>query len=64
MIAYRHGLKETIVGIILTGLIAAITVGGKAIGKEIALRYANLIVYRLGVLYSYIRKQNNKKTTS
>lgn len=64
MIAYRHGLKETVVGIILTGLIAAITVGGKAIGKEIALRYANLIVYRLGVIYSYIRKQNNKKTTS
>ncbi|QUI23800.1 hypothetical protein HZI73_16535 [Vallitalea pronyensis] len=56
----KYGLDKTVVTISLTGIIAAITVGGKAIGKEIALRHANLIVYRLGVIYSYMRKQNNK----
>lgn len=44
---------ETTVGSILLGaIVAAITVGGKALGKEIALRYSNFIVYRLGFIVS------------
>lgn len=49
-----HG-KELLSGIILGGLIAAITVGGKAYGKEIALRHSNAIVYRIGILLSYTK---------
>lgn len=55
-IALYATVEDTIINIVLTGIIAAITVGGKAIGKEIALRHANLIVYRLGVIYSYVRR--------
>jgi hypothetical protein len=50
-------VESTMISIIITGVLAAITVGGKAIGKEIALRHSNLIVYRLGVIYSLVRKK-------
>jgi len=46
--------KELAAGIVLAGVTAALTVGGKAIGKEIALRHSNAIVYRIGILLSYI----------
>jgi hypothetical protein len=45
-------VETTVVSIILTGVVAAITVGGKAIGKEIALRKSNFIVYKIGCLLS------------
>lgn len=41
--------------IILTAIIAGITVGGKAVGKEIALRHANYIVYRIGQILTIIK---------
>ncbi|VDN45843.1 conserved membrane protein of unknown function [Petrocella atlantisensis] len=53
-------IKTTASSIILTSIIAAITVGGKAIGKEVALRHANYIVYRLGILLSYIKKRKKR----
>ncbi len=45
---------ELMAGIFLSGVIAAVTVGGKAIGKEIAIRHSNAIVYRIGVLMSMV----------
>jgi len=50
-------VQSTIISILLMATIAAITVGGKAIGKEIALRHANFIVYRLGLILSYVRRK-------
>lgn len=46
-------LKSSILSIFLTAIIAAITVGGKAIGKEISLRHANYIVYKMGYFISF-----------
>lgn len=48
---------ELFSGIVLAGIIAGITVGGKAIGKEIAIRHSNAIVYRIGMLISYVPKK-------
>jgi len=53
-------LKTTAASIILTSIIAGITVGGKAIGKEVALRNANHIVYRMGIILSYIKKRKKR----
>lgn len=39
---------STAISFLITAIIAAVTVGGKSIGKEIALRHANYIVYKLG----------------
>lgn len=48
--------SDTVLGIVLASLVASLTVGGKAIGKEIALRKPNHIVYLLGkVLYNVKR---------
>lgn len=53
-------VTSTIASILLTGIIAGTTVGGKGIGKEIALRHANLIVYKLGKALSYINGKGIK----
>ena len=59
----------TITELVITGLITAFTVGGKALGKIIAIRNCNFIVYRVSVIIQFIngkfhftgRKRNNKK---
>lgn len=45
-------VNDVLLGAVMTSFIAAATVGGKTIGKSIAIRYANPIVFRVGkVLY-------------
>jgi hypothetical protein len=58
--------QEIISGIVLGGFIAALTVGGKAYGKEIALRHSNAIVYKIGILLSVVNlaKKRGKHETS
>ncbi len=46
---------STTASIVLTAIIAALTVGGKAIGKEVALRHANFIVYKIGRLMRRVK---------
>lgn len=46
-------LDSVIVSLFITGLVAALTVGGKAMGKNIAMRYNNRIVYRVAVVLSF-----------
>lgn len=53
-------VSSTITSIIITAIIAGITVGGKALGKEIALRHSNFIVYRLGLILSYIKHSKER----
>lgn len=43
-------LDNVIVSLFITGLVAALTVGGKAIGKNIAIKYSNRIVYRVAAM--------------
>ncbi len=47
--------EELFASIVLGGIIAAVTVGGKALGKEIALMHSNAIVYRIGQLLSLVK---------
>ena len=49
--------NATLYSIILTAIIAGITVGGKAVGKELALRHANYIVYQIGRILTVIRRK-------
>ncbi len=41
-------------GLIMTGIVASVTVGGKAIGKSFAISKSNLIIYRVGLILYYI----------
>lgn len=45
--------KFAIIGLIASGLVAATTVGGKAIGKTFAISKSNYIVYKIGVLMQF-----------
>lgn len=44
---------------IISAIVAALTVGGKAIGKEIANRNSTAIVYGFGKILSNLRDENN-----
>ena len=47
-------LDNVIVSLFITGLVAALTVGGKAIGKNIAIKFGNRIVYQVAtILYIF-----------
>lgn len=50
---------STIVGLSLTGFVAAFTIGGKAIGKTIAIKHSNYLAHKVGIVLSIITKKNN-----
>ena len=50
-------IQESIVVVIFSALIAALTVGGKAFGKEIALNYSKQIVHRVGQVLYFLDKK-------
>ncbi len=45
----------TVAELVMAGLITALTVGGKALGKTIALRNSNYIIYKVSVVISFIK---------
>ncbi len=53
-------LETTILAVILNGLLAAVTVGGKAIGKNIAMEHSTQIVYRFGHVISFVKSPFGK----
>lgn len=54
-------VESVIYSMLITGIISAITVGGKAMGKEIALRQSNLIVFKIGYIISLFNLSKLKK---
>ncbi len=57
------GMKSVLLSVAMSGFTAALTVGGKAIGKNIAISRARYIVYYVGLVMYYIKKpfRKNKK---
>lgn len=57
------GIDVVIVSLVLSALVATITVGGKAIGKGISMNNAESIMYIVGAIIHLVRpvKENNKK---
>ena len=53
-ITLAYGFEALFVTLALTGCVAAATVGGKGIGKTVALRNANHIVYEVALVMYYI----------
>ena len=45
-LASKYNLSEVVVTLVITGLIAALTIGGKAMGKSIAINNSNEILYQ------------------
>lgn len=49
--------KISMAELVMTGMITALTVGGKALGKTIALHNSNYIIYRVSVIISLITEK-------
>ncbi|MBD1373255.1 hypothetical protein IC620_12940 [Hazenella sp. IB182357] len=53
--------KETIIEVTLISVIAAFTVGGKALGKSISLHYSNEIILFVGKFFHWMNTKFNMK---
>lgn len=51
--------ETSILGLVITGLVAAMTVGGKSAGKTIAIANSNYIVYKAAVVLKFIFGKTN-----
>ena len=63
MLIVLGGTKyEFVLGIVLTAVVAALTIGGKAIGKRFAIEKSNDIVFTVGKIVSFFApvKEKNK----
>ncbi len=49
-----NGLIETLASVGITGTVASLTIGGKAVGKTIAIEKSNYIVYKVAVILKFI----------
>ena len=56
----NSALNTALAGIILSSLVSALTIGGKALGKTSALRNSNLIVYKVSVILNIFSKRPKK----
>ncbi len=56
LLAGHPGLDTTLLMTLMTGLVAALTVGGKAIGKGFALNEATEVMFRIGQIAAWIEK--------
>jgi len=54
-------LKETVISVIMTGMIASLTVGGKAFGKSIAIDNSNYIIYKVAVVIRFFEVKTGLK---
>ncbi len=48
-------VNSVMVSLLITGLVASLTVGGKAFGKNIAIKFSNRIVYQVAVILYFLR---------
>lgn len=55
------GIKSVLLSIAMSGFVAALTVGGKAIGKSIAIERARYIVYYVGLIIYHCKKLFKKR---
>lgn len=55
-LANKFNMSEVITTLVITGLIAALTIGGKALGKTVAMNKSNEILYEFSKLMSIFEK--------
>lgn len=55
------GIQSVLLSIAISGFVAALTVGGKAVGKGFAIARARYIVYYVGIVMYYVKKVTHRK---
>lgn len=67
LIVMQGDTKISLVDFVVTGMVASLTVGGKALEKVIAIRHSNYIIYKVSVIIQFLfgrykpRKKKKKK---
>ncbi|MDQ0161401.1 hypothetical protein [Bacillus alveayuensis] len=57
---FKQGsIHEFAISVLLTSIVAALTVGGKAFGKTFAIRYSTDIIYQVGKLFNFLENRFN-----
>jgi len=64
LLAYWRGSSQLILNMLLTALIAAVTVGGKAYGKRIALVHADDVIFVVGRFLNGIARVTGRDFTA
>ena len=54
LLVNRFGFNLLLTTLILTGLVAALTIGGKAFGKSFAINKSNVILYQFSKIISFV----------
>lgn len=54
IVSSGFSINNIIVSLFVTGFVAALTVGGKAFGKNIAIKFSNRIVYKVAVILYFL----------
>jgi len=57
IISSKFNINLLIVSLIITALVASLTIGGKAIGKSFAINKSNTILYKFALFVSYFYKK-------
>lgn len=57
VIATEQGVNNAFITLILTALIAALTIGGKALGKSYAINKSDVIIFKVSRLISLVKKE-------
>ncbi|MBC7766170.1 MAG: Mg2+ and Co2+ transporter CorB [Hyphomonadaceae bacterium] len=51
-----HSFSDLVMGLVITGMVASLTVGGKSLGKTYAMGNANQIVFRVALLITWLKE--------
>jgi len=63
--ADSESLRGVVINLIMTGMVASFTVGGKAFGKSLAIENSNYIIYKVSIIINFFKlkikwKRDNK----
>jgi hypothetical protein len=64
VVRVSQGLRATeamLIGLSVSGMIASLTIGGKAIGKSIAIEKSNYITYKVSVVLQFLNRRKNSE---
>ncbi|PNT93144.1 Mg2+ and Co2+ transporter CorB [Clostridium thermosuccinogenes] len=59
--ADSESLRGVVVNLIMTGMVASFTVGGKAFGKSLAIENSNYIIYKVAIIINFFKLKINGK---
>lgn len=67
--ADSESLRGVVINLIMTGMVASFTVGGKAFGKSLAIENSNYIIYKVSIIINFFKlkikwKRDNKNKKS